>query len=80
MIYASNEPKSVLARDLGDCRDNYEKLAKRVSCSLREQQAKVRVFFWYHEQQSLVLWYESELELRFFLIRRFFVASFLENK
>ena len=22
MIYASNEPKSVLARDLGDCRDN----------------------------------------------------------
>ena len=21
-IYASNEPKSVLARDLGDCRDN----------------------------------------------------------
>lgn len=32
-FYASNEPKSVLARDLGDCRDNYEKLAKRVSCS-----------------------------------------------
>ena len=23
MIYASNEPKSVLARDLGDCRDNH---------------------------------------------------------
>ena len=22
IIYASNEPKSVLARDLGDCRDN----------------------------------------------------------
>ncbi len=22
LIYASNEPKSVLARDLGDCRDN----------------------------------------------------------
>ena len=21
-IYASNEPKSVIARDLGDCRDN----------------------------------------------------------
>ena len=29
--YASNEPKSMLARDLGDCRDNHEKLAKRVS-------------------------------------------------
>ena len=40
-IYASNEPKSVLARDLGDCRDNYEKLAERVSHSLREQRAKV---------------------------------------
>ena len=26
-IYASNEPKSVLARDLGDCRDNLRKLA-----------------------------------------------------
>ena len=22
LIYAGNEPKSVLARDLGDCRDN----------------------------------------------------------
>ena len=22
LFYASNEPKSVLARDLGDCRDN----------------------------------------------------------
>ena len=22
LIYANNEPKSVLARDLGDCRDN----------------------------------------------------------
>ena len=31
LIYAGNEPKSVLARDLGDCRDNHEKLAKRVS-------------------------------------------------
>ncbi len=29
-IYANNEPKSVLARDLGDCRDNKGKLAKRV--------------------------------------------------
>ena len=31
LFCASNEPKSVLARDLGDCRDNHEKLAKRVS-------------------------------------------------
>lgn len=30
LIYASNEPKSVLARDLGDYRDNLGKLAKRV--------------------------------------------------
>ena len=29
-FYANNEPKSALARDLGDCRDNKEKLAKRV--------------------------------------------------
>ena len=29
-IYADNEPKSALARDLGDCRDNKGKLAKRV--------------------------------------------------
>lgn len=28
--YASNEPKFVLARDLGDCRDNEIKLAERV--------------------------------------------------
>ena len=28
-IYANNEPKSALARDLGDCRDNKGKLAKR---------------------------------------------------
>ena len=33
-IYANNEPKSALARDLGDCRDNKGKLAKRVfTCS-----------------------------------------------
>ena len=25
-IYANNEPKSVLARDLGDCRDNKQAL------------------------------------------------------
>ena len=29
-IYANNEPKSALARDSGDCRDNKGKLAKRV--------------------------------------------------
>ena len=29
-VYANNEPKSTLARDLGDCRDNKGKLAKRV--------------------------------------------------
>ncbi len=29
-ICASNEPKSVLARDPGDCRDNQKELAKRV--------------------------------------------------
>ena len=28
--YANNEPKSAVARDLGDCRDNKGKLAKRV--------------------------------------------------
>ena len=30
LIYANNEPKSALARDLGDCRDNKGKLAKHV--------------------------------------------------
>ena len=46
LIYASNEPKSVLARDLGDFRDNvrnsrseflivFEKLAKRVPSRLQ---------------------------------------------
>ena len=28
-IYADDEPKSALARDLGDCRDNKGKLVKR---------------------------------------------------
>ena len=41
MIYAGNEPKSVLARDLGDCRDNYEKLAERVSHSCWVQADKI---------------------------------------
>ena len=36
LIYAGNEPKSVLAQDLGDCRDNHKKLEKRVSYDLRE--------------------------------------------
>ena len=36
LIYANNEPKSALARDLGDCRDNKGKLAKRVFTCLRE--------------------------------------------
>ena len=35
-IYANNEPKSALARDLGDCRDNKGKLAKRVFTCLQE--------------------------------------------
>ena len=34
LIYANNEPKSALARDLGDCRDNKGKLAKRVFACL----------------------------------------------
>ena len=42
LIYANNEPKSALARDLGDCRDNKGKLAKRVFTCLREQRAKTR--------------------------------------
>ena len=37
-VYANNEPKSALARDLGDCRDNKGKLAKRVfTCSERKK-------------------------------------------
>ena len=40
--YANNEPKSAVARDLGDCRDNKGKLAKRVFTCLREQRAKAR--------------------------------------
>ena len=40
LIYTDNEPKSVPARDLGDCRDNYEKLAKRVSCSYANTEPK----------------------------------------
>ena len=35
-VYANNEPKSALARDLGDCRDNKGKLAKRVFTCLRK--------------------------------------------
>ena len=36
LFYADNEPKSALARDLGDCRDNKGKLAKRVFTCLQE--------------------------------------------
>ena len=37
LFYANNEPKSALARDLGDCRDNKGKLAKRVfTCYYRK--------------------------------------------
>ena len=35
-IYANDESKSALARDLGDCRDNKGKLAKRVFTCLQE--------------------------------------------
>ena len=35
-FYTNNEPKSALARDLGDCRDNKGKLAKRVFTCLQE--------------------------------------------
>ena len=34
-IYADNEPKSVLARDLGDCRDDYENFSQRVSYAFK---------------------------------------------
>ena len=33
-IYANNEPKSALARELGDCSDNKWKLAKLVFACL----------------------------------------------
>lgn len=33
LIYANNEESIVLARIFDECRDNYEKLAKRVSHS-----------------------------------------------
>ena len=37
-VYANNEPKSALARDLGDCRDNKGKLAKRVfTCFISQE-------------------------------------------
>ena len=36
LFCADNEPKSALARDLGDCRDNKGKLAKRVFTFLQE--------------------------------------------
>ena len=33
-IYTNNEPRSALARDFGDCRDNKGKFAKRVFACL----------------------------------------------
>ena len=44
LIYAGNEPKSVLAQDLGDCRDSYKKLAEHVSCRLYEQIGQMNQF------------------------------------
>ena len=40
IFYAHNEPKSALARDLGDCRDNKGKLAKRVFTCLEKRHEK----------------------------------------
>ena len=46
LIYANNEPKSALARDLGDCRDNKGKLAKRVFTFLQEIPMDLSVKKW----------------------------------
>ncbi len=48
-FYASNEPKSVLTRDLGDCRDNHEKIAERVSygCDSHMVVRKEKQKFWF---------------------------------
>ena len=46
LIYANNEPKSALARDLGDCRDNKGKLAKRVFTCLQEIPMELSVKKW----------------------------------
>ena len=36
LLFCGQSPKSALARDLGDCRDNKGKLAKRVFTCLQE--------------------------------------------
>ena len=46
LLYADNEPKSALARDLGDCRDNKGKLAKRVFTFLQEIPMDLSVKKW----------------------------------
>ena len=46
LFYADNEPKSALARDLGDCRDNKGKLAKRVFTCLQEIPMDLSVKKW----------------------------------
>ena len=56
VFYANNAPKSALARDLGDCRDNKGKLAKRVfTCySRRFSQDLPDIFSLY--KKGLILW------------------------
>ena len=44
-FYADNEPKSALARDLGDCRDNKGKLAKCVFTCYRTQRERTETIF-----------------------------------
>ena len=44
-FYANNEPKSALARDLGDCRDNKGKLAKRVMATVAITRGNSRSVF-----------------------------------
>ncbi len=46
LFYADNEPKSALARDLGDCRDKKGKLAKRVFTCLQEIPMELSVKKW----------------------------------
>ncbi len=49
LIYANNEQKSVLARDLGDCCDNLRNSPERVSHSLGEDKmADVRKHMVFH--------------------------------
>ena len=43
-IYADNESKSVLARDLGDCRDDYENFSQRVSYAFKAGNPEI-IFF-----------------------------------